>query len=258
VKTKKMCLIVSLICILGFATAAHAEWEFGIGTGLAAMKTDGDMGFNVDLAGIGPVTVDASLSPSDIMDYMDTALGLGVFATDGKWMIQGAFGKLKLADEPKTTVGANTIAADFSFDVTTGELTVGYPFYSGDGIILRGYTGFRYIRHELDNKVVVNSVTRIDRNIDNNWTDGLIGLSADLPFAENWSWNTKFDAGFGGSEGSYYVNSGIAWKFSTHWSTTLFAQYYAIEYENGNKGDADWYLYDVDESTLGLKIAYVF
>jgi hypothetical protein len=32
---KKVCAIVSLLCIPGFTASAHAQWPFGIGTGLA-------------------------------------------------------------------------------------------------------------------------------------------------------------------------------------------------------------------------------
>jgi hypothetical protein len=257
-KMKKMCAILSLVCILGFTASAHAEWQFGIGTGLAALQVDGDLGFDVPFAGIGPVTLDVDLSASDIMDYMETALGFGMFATDGKWMIQTSFSQLKLEDDQLTTKGANTIASDVSFEMQGVELTVGYPLYASKSVVLRGYTGFRYIRHDLEAGVVVNGVTAIDREIDENWTDALLGISADVPFADKWSWDTKFDVGFGGSESAYYVNSGISWKFATHWSTSLFGQYYAVDLENGSPGDADWYLYDADETTLALKIAYIF
>jgi len=257
-KTKKMYVIMALVCILGFAPAAHAEWHFGIGTGLGAMSVEGDMGFNVELGDIGPVKMKLDMSPSDIMDYMDSAFGLGVFASDGRWVIESSFNMLRLEDKPVKTLGENTVAADLSFDVKVCDLTVGYPVYADPGFVLRGYTGFRYIGHKLETKVVVNGITRIDRDIDEDWTDALIGVSLDMSLAENWHWNTKFDYGFGGSEGSYFVNSGVSWMFTPHWSTTLFAQYYAIELENGSAGDSDWYLYDMDESTMGLKIAYVF
>jgi hypothetical protein len=261
-KPQKMYVIVALVCILGFAPAANAEWHFGIGTGLGAMSVKGDMGFNVVALGIGPVKMKLDMSPSDIMNSMDGAFGLGVFATDGRWVIESSFNMLRLEGNPVKTVGANTVAADLSFDVKVGDLTVGYPVYADPGFVLRGYTGFRYIGHKLDTKVDVTSggvtTTRIDRNIDEDWTDALIGLSLDMALAENWRWDTKFDYGFGGSEGSYLVNTGVSWRFSPHWSTTLFAQYYAIEFENGSAGDADWYLYDMDESTMGLKIAYSF
>ena len=255
---KKVCVIISLVWILGFTASAHAEWEFGIGTGLAALQVDGDLGFNVPTAGIGPVTVDVNLSPSDIMDYMETALGFGMFATDGKWMIQTSFNQLKLEDDQLTTKGANTIASDLSFEIQAVEMTVGYPLYASKSVVLRGYTGFRYISHDLEADVVVNGVTVVNRKIDESWTDAIFGISADVPFAEKWSWKTKFDIGLGGSDSAYYVNSAISWRFATHWSTSLFGQYDAVDLENGSQGDTDWYLYDADETTLGLKIMYIF
>ncbi len=255
---KKVSTIISLLCILCFTASAHAEWRFGIGTGLAALKVDGNSGFNVPLAGIGPVIVDIDLSPSDIMDYMETALGFGMFATDGKWMIQASLSHLKLEDDQLTTQGGNTIASDLSFEMQGIELTVGYPLYESKSVVLRGYTGFRYISHDLEADVVVNGVTVVNRDMDENWTDALLGIAAEVPFAEKWSWDTRFDVGLGGSESAYYVNSAVSWKFATHWSTSLFGQYYAVDLENGSPGDADWYLYDADETTLGLKITYLF
>jgi len=41
-----------------------------------------------------------------------------------------------------------------------------------------------------------------------------------------------------------------------HWSGTLFGKLAAVEYENAARGDADWYLYDVDETTLGLTVMF--
>jgi len=257
-KTKTMFLIVAFLTVLAFAPAADAQWEFSLGTGFTGISIDGDLGLNVNLAGVGPVEMEVDMSPSDIMDYMDKAYGFGIGATDGKWMIQTSVSRLEMEDDPDGTVGANSISSDLSFDVTKVYLTVGYPIYQDPGFTLRGYTGFRYNSHELEAKVEVNGVNRIDRDIDEDWADALIGVSVDLPFAENWSRNTMFDAGFGGSEGSYFVDSGIVWRFAQHWSTTLFGEYYAVDFENDSKGDKDWYLYDVDEMYMGLKIAYIF
>jgi hypothetical protein len=258
-KRKGMCLIVSLVCILGLAGAVNAEWHFGVGTGITALNIDGDMGLNVNALGIGPVKLKVDMSPSDVMDVMDKAYGLGLFASDGKWMIQTSFSKLELEDDPAKTVGVNTIRTDLSFDVTKFYLTVGYPIYADEGFILRGYTGLRYNKHDLGAKANINAgAVILNRDIEEDWTDALVGLSVDIPFAEKWSWNTMFDAGFGGSEGSYFFDTGITWRFAEHWSTTLFGQYYAVEFENGSKGDADWYLYDVDEGYLGLRIGYIF
>ena len=94
------------------------------------------------------------------------------------------------------------------------------------------------------------------KSISESWIDALIGLSADVPFAEKWIWNIKGDVGFGESEGTYLASTGLTWRFYGGWSATLFGKYVAVEFENDSKGDSDWYLYDVDESTLGLTILY--
>ena len=255
---KKSILIMVLVGILGFASAASAGWHFGLGTALTANRAEGDMGFNLAFNNIGPVTTKLTLEPSDIAEYMKTAFGFAGLASDGKWMINYGFNQIEMGGDPVTTVRGNTVAADMSFKCTSMELAVGYPFYRSESMVLRLYTGLRYLKHEYDTKVVVNGVTRIDRDLDNNWTDVLAGNSGDVPLAKNWVWNTRMDAGFFGSEGSFYLNTGINWRFKPHWSTGLFGQYYAIDYEQGNPGDPDWYLYDVDESCLGLTIAYLW
>jgi hypothetical protein len=255
---KKSILVMVLVCILGFAATARAEWHFGLGTGLTAMRAEGDMGFNVAFGGIGPVTTELSLEPSDVAEYMKTAFGFAGLASDGNWMINYGLNQIEMGADPVTNVRGNTVASDISFKATSVELAVGYPFYRSESMVLRLYTGLRYLKHEIDTNVVVNGVTRIDRDLDNNWTDVLAGISGDVPLAKNWVWNTRMDAGFFGSEGSLYLNTGVNWRFAEHWSTGLFGQYYAIEFENGSAGDSDWYLYDVDESCLGLTIAYVW
>jgi hypothetical protein len=51
--------------------------------------------------------------------------------------------------------------------------------------------------------------------------DILVGLSADVPFAEKWNWNIKADGGFGGSEGTYLAPTCITWRFWRGLSATL-------------------------------------
>jgi hypothetical protein len=229
---------------------AHAEWYFGIGTGPQLLNVEGDIGMNTAL---GPVDLDVDLDPEDISDLTKTAFGLGGYVTDGKWMIQYSVGRLELEDESSSgSRTGGTVNAEVEFDITGAELTVGYPIYKRDTMMLRAYTGARYTRHEFDFSITGTGFSGGSRSksIDESWTDVLIGLSANVPFAEKWDWSIKADAGFGGSEGTYVAYTGLTWRFYGHWSGTLFGKYAAVEYENASRGDADWYLYDMDETTL--------
>jgi hypothetical protein len=174
-------------------------------------------------------------------------------------MIQYFVGKLELEEDASRGIRTGaTLSPKAEFDITGAELTVGYPVYEHDAFQVRAYTGARYLKHELDLFITGTGFLGISRSksISESWTDILIGLSADVPFAEKWNWNIKADGGFGGSEGTYLASTGITWRFWRGLSATLFGKYVAVDFENGSKGDTDWYLYDVDETTLGLTFLY--
>jgi hypothetical protein len=255
-KGKQLLAILSIVGVMGFSSMAYAEWNFGIGTGPQRLSIDGDIGMNTAL---GAVELDVDIDADDMDDMTDNAFGLGGYATDGKWMIQGFVGQLQLEENATTgTSAGGTLTADVDFDITGAELTVGYPIYNMDALMLRAYTGVRYTRHDFDALFTGTAFSGANRrkSIDESWTDVLIGLSADVPFAEKWNWNIKADAGFGGSEGTYLASTGVTWRFWRGFSATLFGKYVAVDFENGSKGDADWYHYDVDETTLGLTLMY--
>jgi len=256
-KMKCLLLLMPALLLINFNGLAHAEWSFGIGTGLFRLNVDGDVGFHTNIE--GPVKVEVDLDPKDFDDFMESAFGLGGYAANGKWTIQYSFSKLKLEDDSSGVLPSGaTIFSKFGQDITSGEVTVGYTVYRSPSIILGLHTGGRYKKHEIDSDITIvgAGTTRLSMNIDEQWTDVLFGISADIPLAEKWSWNNRFNAGFGGSEGAYFGYTGITWRFLKSWSTSLYGQYTAIEYENGSKGDPDWYLYDVDEFGLGIGVLF--
>ena len=65
------------------------------------------------------------------------------------------------------------------------------------------------------------------------------------------NWSTSFDAGFGGSNGTYNFTTAISWRFWKYMSIGPNFSFMAIDYENGERGDSDWYLYDANEFGWG-------
>ena len=123
--------------------------------------------------------------------------------------------------------------------------------------------GVRYSMHEYFFALVVdnnppNPPAAFIRNIDQDWTDVLIGLTHGTQLSEKWTWSNRVDAGFGGSEGTYFLNTSFGWQFAKSWALNLYAQDTSIEYENDNRGDPDWYLYDADEFGAGVSILYTW
>jgi hypothetical protein len=75
-----------VFCIFGSSPSSAQKWHFGLGTGLVRMNVEGDQGLNVALGNTGPVQFAVDLSPDDFQDLMQSAIGGGGYATDGKWM----------------------------------------------------------------------------------------------------------------------------------------------------------------------------
>lgn len=244
--------IITIAFVCTISTSAYAGWNFGLGTGPTLMAIEGDVGFDSTLAG-GPVDLDLDLDANEMSDLVDSAFGFGSYATDGKWMIQFAAGQLDLEGDASTS--NPNIWGHVEFDVTSVELTAAYPVYQNNELKLNLVGGVRYTKHELKRTLHVGD-SQVTRKLDNDWTDGVIGLSLDVPFYASWSWNTDLNAGYGGSEGCYTAKTGVTWRFYKGWSGTLFYKYAANEFEEGSKGSSDWYRYDVDETYMGLAILY--
>lgn len=258
VKKSISILCISLMTLIFFASAAHAEWFFGIGTGLSRLNVDGKIGFN--LPALGPVKDDIKLNPEDINDLMKSGFGFGGYATDGTWLIQYSYGNLELEGKESVFEPAisSAVSTKINFKITGAEVTVGYPVYKTPSVVVLVDGGVRYTKHEFDGKVSLSGAVtgQRDRNFDHSWTDAVLGASINVPLAQKWTWNNRLNAGFGGSDGTYLVSTGVTWRFLKHWSAGIIGKYMSVKYENDSEGDSDWYLYDADETTLGLNILF--
>ena len=245
--------------------AQSAPWVFGLGTGLSALSTKGTMGFDTPM--FGPIEGDYDLSPDEVRDVMESAIGFATMATNGQWTIKASFLKLELGGGPSGMLDAGFGGFDWSadafFKITGGEVTVGRTVYrsAGGGFSLTPHVGARYTKHELGLDLTIEdggpTVLMADF-ADENWTDVLVGASFDFHLSPKVTWSTMVDAGFGGSEGTYKAATSLAWSLAHHWVIAPNASFTKTEFENGARGDSDWYFYDSDDITVGLAVMYLF
>lgn len=265
-KTRRLAqalLVATSLMLLVGATrvSAQSSWHAGIGTGLSRLNAEGDQGLNV--GALGPVLAEVDLSPDDFNDLMQSAIGFGGYFTNGKWMVQYKLVQLKLGGEPSGTLQSGaSYSAEWSFDITTGELKVGYTAYRHPQgkIALQPYGGVRYIKHEVgaDLTVVAETTTNVSRGGDQNWTDVLLGTTVNVGLSPKVGWSTSFDVGFGGSNGTFSVATAVSWRPWKYLSLSPNAFFMAIDFENGEPGDTDWYLYDANEFGWGLSFLIHF
>lgn len=248
---------ISIATALIPISAAHADWNFGIGTGLTFQTIDGKQGFNTR---VGAVKYDVELDAKDFRDLTKSAFGFGGYATDGTWLIQYGLSNLELEDKSDSVnVGAHSVRTKVNFKMKGGEVTVGYPVYKSPSVVTFLDVGLRYTKHEFDNTTTISGPIingSANSNFSNDWTDVLVGTTINVPLSREWSWGTRFNAGFGETKRSYLGQTGLTWRFLDNWSASALAKYAKVKYENHSMGDSDWYLYDAKEKGLSLVVLY--
>jgi hypothetical protein len=230
------------------APAAHAaedSWSFGIGTGLSSLALDGDVGFATEGGG---VIEDMDLDNGDTADMFESAFGFASFANKGRWTIHLAYATLTLEDDNRNY--------DAKWDRAEANLAVEYAFYKTGNNVFGVLAGVRMYDHDWEFK---DKVTREKLKPDDDWTDGVIGLTHRLGFGNNWAWTNRAEYMGGDSEGGYTLQTALNWQPFEHWVFSGSLRYQDLEYgEEDDIGKNDFYYYDVEETTIGLGFMYVW
>ena len=240
--------LASLVGLLSAPSALAAEdrWSFGIGTGLASLNLDGDIGFPGIQEGRGAV-LDLDLDNSDTADLFDSAFGFASFANKGPLTIHFSYATLTLSD--------NNPDFRLDWDRTEAELAVEYTFSRVGNHAFGGIAGVRYLEHEWELK---ERSTGNKFEPDDDWTDAILGVTHKMPINDQWSWSNRADYGVGDSEGTWNLKTTVNWKPLDNWVFNGSLRYAIIEYnEEDDIFDGDYY-YEADEFTIGVGFAYVW
>jgi hypothetical protein len=222
------------------ASAANAEWHYGIGSGIGSASYDGDVEF-----GAGKLDVDYDSSD------MESAFGGSAFATNGTWVFNLSGSAVEY--ESKDTIkNSGLTRTKNKFEQSGGEFTVGYVFYREDDITITPFAGIRVTEHEW---TISGDGPKL--NDDANWTDGIFGVKVDYAINDEWTWNNSASYAGGDSEGCTAFQTGVSWKFAENWVTGAFVKFVHDEFEETNFS-GEKYTYDTDVTTFGISIAYVW
>ena len=248
-----------LVMGLAAATSTYAaddEWKFAIGTGMFMLNTDGDVGFNTNA--FGPVKADATMSFDEISENMDSAAGLGGSATYGDMTILFKYGQMGLEDSITGTTAAGVpVTANLSFDTVVAELAAVPVIARSNGHVFGLLGGLRHTMHDWTLNLTSGG-TSINRDTGDEWTDVLLGATHAMPINDAWVWSSRVDVGYSDVDTAYHINSGVNWQFADSWSARFYGDYLKYDYEDGNEGDAGWYLYDTAEYGAGATINFNF
>lgn len=245
------------------ASAGDGGWRFGIGTGLSSFGVDGDIGLPVQVTGNVPagfvppngIVTDVDLDNGETSDLIDSAIGLSAFASNDDWTFAASFSTVSLEDSDGSF--------DATWDKSQAELTAAYNFATLWCNVFAVQFGVRYVEHEWDVDLgalaVPGGSVRVSSDVDENWTDAIVGITHTLPIAKGWVWRNVANYGFGGSEGTAFAQSSIIWQPLEHWAFNANARYLSTEYgDTDDLGDDDFYYYDADEPAFGLGASFVW
>ncbi len=248
--------LIALICsaFVLASPSAHAEWNHGLGTGILFMEVDGVTGLDTPMA--GPVVFPIELDHDDTSDLIDTAIGFGGYATNGTLTVGYSFAQIEIVGGGIATVGPATVDAAMNLDITTGEVTLRFPIKQGESAVLEVIGGLRYLRHDMSTNFTSGGAMTGSSNLDNDWTDFLIGLTFDVRFAGNWIWATRLDVASGDSETNTLVRTGFTRAFGRNWSASFNLTLQDLEVGNARPGHSQYYFYDADETSFAVSFAY--
>jgi len=237
-----------MLTLFVFACSAQAEeLRYGVGTGIFALNIDGDMGFDSK----GPVNLDVDLDSDDIMDAKEGAFGINGFVSSGEWTFMYGVGVLELEDDASGKNKDLPAGTEVTFTSTFLELGIRRRINQQGNHIFALLGGLRYLDHEIE-----TDMTATEQGDD--WIDLFIGGSHTYILSPKTAWSTRLDVGAGGSDLTYFITTGYDWKFADSWSARFHGRLLSIDYEEGSKGDSDWYLYDADEFGIGAAILYLW
>ncbi|MBN4055506.1 hypothetical protein JYU12_02050 [bacterium AH-315-K03] len=254
--TKQLALALSIFMCSYAVAGSDESWKYGVSTGIFGLNLEGDLGFNT---AAGPISSEFDLGFDDILDLQESAAGLSGFVSKGKWTVQLGAAVLELSENINGTI----LASDTPFSVaatyerSSAFVTLVYQFAKKGNHTFSALSGFRYTNHDIDFDVIVGPAT-VARNIEENWVDAYVGGIYTYTVTPALRWNTKVDVGSGGSEYSATVNTGLSYVITPSWVTSLYANYYTVDYESEDRGDSDWYLYEADEFGIGLGISFIW
>jgi opacity protein-like surface antigen len=237
--------IAVMALVLVSTPAAAAEWKHEFAPYLWGSAMEGTVG-------IGPVTAEAEMSFSDILDDLEFGF-MGMYrASRDRYSITVDAIYMGLGATEKGPGGA--LKADIDIDQIGLEADFGYAL--NERFTLLG--GLRYVSLDSDLRVTGPLGNELSASQKQDWVDPLVGAIYSWPLADDWTLNLRGDiGGFGvGSDFAWQGMATLRWQFSPRTALGIAYRYLDMDYEDG-KGD-DFFKYDMVTSGPAMGVVFTF
>jgi len=231
----------------GAAPAGNDDWEFIIAPYFVAASISGDQS-------IGRIDgVDLDISPHDIFESLDFGAMLQAEVRKGRigGVVNAAY--MGLSGDESGPLGGEL---DWDLDQWTVQAYGTYRFPHEKGFI-EPYLGVRYWSIDMEVDLGGGAVTASGSR-SQEWVDVIGGLRLKQELNDRFSLLLQGDiGGFGAtSDFTWYALAGVGYKINEHCSLVVAFSALGVDYEDGDKGTADYFEYDT--VTYGPLMGLVF
>lgn len=234
-----------VVLVLASTPAAASEWTHEFAPYLWGSAMEGTVG-------IGPVSAEAEMSFSDILDDLEFGF-MGMYrASRDRYSITVDAIYMGLGATEKGPGGA--LKADIDVDQIGLEADFGYAV--GDRVTLFG--GLRYVSLDADLRVTGPLGNELSASEGQDWVDPVIGAIYSWPFSDDWTLNLRGDiGGFGvGSDFAWQGMATLRWQFSPRTALGVAYRYLDMDYEDGR--GSDYFKYDMATSGPAMGVIFTF
>ena len=222
-RNKSRFLLLAILVAVGVAASADAqgqsdEWQFQLAPlYLWAMSVDGTMTFRDRASG------EFEVDFKDAFDNLETAFTIHFEAGKGRWRLLADASYLNLGDSEEIPTPGGT--ADIEIKNLILEGGFGYEVTNQLWII----AGVRYF--ELDTEIGFELAPSIAPS--ESWFDLYGGLMWRPKLGKRWTFASRLDAGFGGSDLTWNAAAAIDFRLGK-WAA-VFAGYRHLQYDYRNQ-----------------------
>jgi hypothetical protein len=227
-------LLTTALAVNAGAQESSSRWQWIVQPYFMASHMNGTVG-------IGPVSAEVDVGPSEIFSNLQFGIMLNVEARKQGW-----------------AVALDAIYMDLEEDSETGNLTVGaqqsaleLDVFRRVGTSVEVFAGGRY--NGLSSSIQGNL---IDQSLKQSWFDPLIGLRFGTPETSKWSISVRGDVGgFGlGSNLTVQVLPILGFRLSRTIGLALGYRYIDVDYEN----EDDNFTYEMKTFGPDLRVRIYF
>ncbi len=180
--------------------------------------------------------VEGTLSFADALENLDLAF-MGTFAaTNGRWSLLADYNYTDLSFS-NTTPGPASSGVETSLTTKFLSGYLGYRVLTTDTSTVDVAGGFRWFRTQTDFTVLPGTAPGRMVNIDESWTDPVIGVRARVDFNDRWSGTGFFDyGGFTNDSETWQVLLTADYAINDRWLLRGGYRYISFDHEI-NGGD---------------------